>query len=430
MLLARRLLITGVALMVVAGAQANPIPWPLPAKMPLEDMYSELFEYDCPGGLREFYTGDYYFSYIPKDLECMKYPLPPDAEQVEVLGAKLPDDWEFNGWMLPYIHELMPPLEPLPWNYIWEEYPTVLPEWPLIPMIEWRNFGMPFPPKAMFRVKYAHNLLRRGNDLVYFYALGTGKYYQTYQKEAISFLDITMPSSFNMYRLFLDTTPHPFAVTCENGKTVISIYATAEYGPFDRDIIGIIRPWLVAADVNYDGATNILDLIKVRNSLGVSPATDAAADDADVNGDGVVNVLDLIRIRNHMGEAADTTAALPPQITLRYKVKPCGSTWPPMQPPQVVASGRNMLVSDDIIFNCCVEYVRMTILVNGNHVLFREKAMESAPCDCICRFPMRGTAGPFAPGTYWVQMMNPSGQIILDKTVVIPDPAVTAPAAD
>ena len=415
-----------VVLAAASLAGANPIPWPPPASMPLEDMYSILSVNDY-GRLTETFYGDYYFSKIPPDVYMMKYPLPPDSSGISVVMGKLPEAWQFVPSMLPYIHESIPDCFAKDWFYIRELYPTVLPEWPGIPMIAWNE---PFAEKALLRVKYQHDLLMRGRDYVYFYALGTGKYSPTYQKEAISFLDITMPGHYNMHRLYLDKTPHAFAVTTEGKKTVVSIYAAAQFGPFTKDIIGLIRPWLVCSDTNYDDKTDLLDLIYVRNMLGRNPASDEPAADADVNGDGRVDILDLILIRNHLGERAEAVAAEPPQIRLRYNVKQCGSTTPPPGGPDVFAWGNRMAVSDAIRFNCCTEYVRMTILVDGNRVIFREKAMESAPCDCLCYYPMRGIAGPFAPGTYHVELVDPHGVTILEKDVVLPSTAVPVPVAE
>ena len=58
--------------------------------------------------------------------------------------------------------------------------------------------------------------------------------------------------------------------------------------------------WPVAGDVNGDCVTNVLDLIVVRNKLGMPPTT---GDNwkADVNQDGRINVLDLIVVRNKLG---------------------------------------------------------------------------------------------------------------------------------
>jgi len=434
MKLVKWFVLIALAVVLCPAVLANPIPWPLPASMPLEDMYAFLDEVDS-GGLRETFYGDYYFSYIPSDLYMMKYPLPPDSDGISVAMGKLPEGWQFDPASLPFIHEMAIPRDPIHWYYIRELYPTVVPEWPGIPMIAWRGWcgeAVPaedapcFPKQALFSVKYQHNLLQRGhNRYVYFYALGTGKYYETYQKQAISFLDVSMPVTYNMDRLFLDHTPHAFAVTTErdaNGRprSIVSVYATAQFGPFTKDIIGHVRPWYVTADANHDDATNILDLIAVRNQLGRDPSTDSAASDADVDGDGRVTITDLILVRNHLGEKPEVDAACPPQIRLRYRVASCGSSQPPPGiKPDVIPWGRRMIVTDQIEFNCCKEYIRMTILVNGSRVIFREKAMESAPCDCICWYPMKGTAGPFAPGTYEVELIDPYGKTKLSKTITI-----------
>ena len=60
------------------------------------------------------------------------------------------------------------------------------------------------------------------------------------------------------------------------------------------DLDGEIYLKLPAWDVNGDGKTDILDLVRVANAIN-QPAP-------DVNGDGIVNVLDLVLVANHIGE--------------------------------------------------------------------------------------------------------------------------------
>ncbi|MGA1825970.1 MAG: hypothetical protein ACMUIP_15040 [bacterium] len=364
-----------VAIIIITAAlvNANPIPYPLPANMPLEDMYSVIEETDR-GGLKETFFGDYYFSYIPTDVYLMKYPVPPKSEDISVAMGRLPEDWWFSADIFPFIHQIRVHMDPMKWYDIRELYPTVLPEWPGIPMVAWNG---PFPQKALLSVKYQHDLLKRRNNFIYFYALGTGKYFQTYQKEALAFLDITMPPKYNMHRLFLDWTSLPFAETYERDDMgiyhrVVSICATAQFGPFTHDIIGYIRRGRSESDANVEESDEL---------------------EADL--------------------------PLPPQITLRYAIQECGTTEPPEIKPNVVALGRKIIITDQIFFNCCPEYVRMTILVTENQVIFQEKAMEEAPCDCVCYYPMKGAAGPFAPGTYDVQLINPYGKKILEKELKI-----------
>ena len=428
----RYLLALVLVLSVAAFAGANPVPPPSDTNMPVEDMYAQLVEIDGGTGLEEIFSGFYWFDRIDDVVHMIEYPLPPANRYFGVHMGKLPETWEYGKETFASLHAMLPELMPLDWTVLRKLYPTILPEWPWIPVNGWwgPDYGG-FPKKAMFVVKYKHDVLRRGGSYVYFYALGSGKEFAAdpaadltvppfYRTGVQSFLDITMPRHLNVTRMSLDYTPHPFAVTTEGDKTVVSFYAESRVGPFTKDLIAHIRPWWVAADVNYDDKTDVIDMINVRNQLGKT-ASDPATEAADVNGDGQVNILDLIALRNHLGERAEADANCPPQIRLRYKVKACSPSVPP--PPMrtdVTVMGNRMLVTDLIWFNCCPEYIRMAILIEGNRVIFREKGMTSKPCKCMCYFPMSGVAGPFASGTYYVEIVNPYGETILKKEVVIP----------
>ncbi|MGA1865679.1 MAG: thrombospondin type 3 repeat-containing protein, partial [bacterium] len=253
-------------------------------------------------------------------------------------------------------------MEMMEWFSICELYPTILTEWPNIPMIAWVRA---FPPRALLRVRYQHNLLKKNDGYLYFYALGTGKYFSTYQKEAVAFLDISMPVKYDMARLFLDKTQYPFAVTEESdsegkGQRVVSIHASAMFGPFTKDVIG---------------------------------------------------------------EIADTEINVPQdnssQIRLDYKVEYCG-TQPPGVKPDVILKGNTLVVSDQVYWQCCPEFIRMTILVSGSHVIFTEKVRDGeAQCDCMCYFPISGKAGPFSSGAYQVELVNYMGKTLLYKEIFI-----------
>ena len=56
---------------------------------------------------------------------------------------------------------------------------------------------------------------------------------------------------------------------------------------------------MLAGDVNFDEAVNILDIVLVANIvLGNIDPTPAEWNAANVNGDGIVNILDIIAIIN------------------------------------------------------------------------------------------------------------------------------------
>jgi len=61
--------------------------------------------------------------------------------------------------------------------------------------------------------------------------------------------------------------------------------------------------WPIPADVNADCTVNVLDLIRVRNSLRAAPTGGALP--CDVNRDGKIDVLDLIAVRNRLTSACE-----------------------------------------------------------------------------------------------------------------------------
>lgn len=88
----------------------------------------------------------------------MLFPVPPDAQNIHVYQDKVE----------------------LAWTWSSEEYPAALPEMPAMPMIEWLG---PFPQDgAVFRADYEHSMIERPEECVFFYAVGTGKYFPTYEK--------------------------------------------------------------------------------------------------------------------------------------------------------------------------------------------------------------------------------------------------------
>ena len=209
--------ILAVVLVTTALASANPIPWPPPASMPLEEMYVQI----QPDGndLHAVFTGDFTFTYIPKDVSSMLFPVPPDANNIRVRQDS----------------------NELPWTWSSKEYPTILPEMPNIPMIEWQG---PFHPNgAVFRVDYEHDLIERPNDFIFFYALGTGKYFPTYEKTTTAHIDILLPDGFTVAGVRLDETPHEYKVI--GSHLVLTV--ESQFGPIVHDLIVSLVP------VNFEG---------------------------------------------------------------------------------------------------------------------------------------------------------------------------------
>ena len=194
--------------LVATAVQANPIPIPPPASMPLEHMNIAI-----AGDNHVTFQGRFTFDSIPTTVTAMQFPLPPvNASNIKVYQDSAP----------------------LPWSMSSGVYPSVLPEYPLLPMFQWSG---PFPEGgAVFTVEYEHDLFARDSYMMFFYSLGTGKYFPTYDKITTAIFAIIFPDTIYPAAILLDSTPiDPSRYTLTT--TRLDMMLTSEYGPFTRDLI-------------------------------------------------------------------------------------------------------------------------------------------------------------------------------------------------
>ncbi len=78
-----------------------------------------------------------------------------------------------------------------------------------------------------------------------------------------------------------------------------------------RAAIGTPPAPVASADVNSDGAINVLDLVLISINFGKT-----GQNPADVNGDGVVNIVDLVKVAGEMGAGAAAPAAHPQALEI------------------------------------------------------------------------------------------------------------------
>ena len=96
---------------------------------------------------------------------------------------------------------------------------------------------------------------------------------------------------------------HTKDIAGQDRSTTVSVsYEEGERTRSDTKSVTIRSGWAIPGDANGDCRVNVLDLIFVRNHLGLDPDTDANWK-ADVNEDGMINVLDLIFTRNNLGSS-------------------------------------------------------------------------------------------------------------------------------
>lgn len=194
--------------MMPTALRANPIPLPVPASMPLEEMKITIGE-----DRQVKFTGDFTFDFIPTDVTKMQFPLPPqNPDIVEVFQNSMPLPWELSS----------------------DTYPTVLPEYPFLSMFEWSG---PFPEDgAVFTVNYEHELFQRSQDWIFFYSLGTGKYFPTYDKITTAQFEIYLPSNLILKKILLDDMPVDPNLYSLNGS-ILEMTLTSQFGPFTKDLI-------------------------------------------------------------------------------------------------------------------------------------------------------------------------------------------------
>ena len=206
------------AFLAATFVSANPIPIPFPACMPLEDMHIDIRP--DQDGLQAIFSGEFTFTYIPDEVTSMLFPVPPDAENIHVYQ---------DG-------------DELEWTWSSEKYQTVLPEMPSIPMIEWAG---PFPETGtLFRVDYEHDLIGRPEEFIFFYAVGTGKYFPTYEKTTTANFDILLPAGFAVKNVWLDKEPHEYEVIGSH----LLITVQSQFGPITKDLIVSLVPEVSPAD--------------------------------------------------------------------------------------------------------------------------------------------------------------------------------------
>jgi hypothetical protein len=195
-------------LSIAGSGMANPIPIPT-LIMPSENIDVSISP--SAEGYNATVVGIYPFTNENCENVIMYFPIPSDADNVSV-------KMDENN---------------IPWTSVDNIYPTVLGN---LPMIAWEI--APVPDNFVITVSYEHSLTTDGENYTFLYAMGTGKYLNTYAKETTAYVNITMPIECGSINVYLDNEPTLFDRTTENNKVVISLTVVSEmFQPLTKDLI-------------------------------------------------------------------------------------------------------------------------------------------------------------------------------------------------
>jgi len=348
-------------------ASANPIPWPPPARMPLEEMDVRI--QPAGDGLHAQFGGDFTFTHIPEEVHSMLFPVPPDAHNIAV---------QQDG-------------TPIPWAWSNELYPTILPEMPTIPMIEWQG---PFPENGVvFTVTYEHDLIRRPSQFIFFYAVGTGKYFPTYEKTTTAYFDIVIPEGFTVAGVWLDDTPHEYELTRRGLKLTVQ----SQFGPITKDLIVSLIP---------STFTDCGTLVRGVECVLFHADSGGLYVLEDLGGFGVG---DRVRVSGIPDPFCFTICMQGDGCITQNTISDCSDQpwwWPP---PNIKIVPQNPTSSDVIEITLSGQWPdtcipsSLPILVTGNDIYFTVISDDSEVCgDAITPWSITQSVGPLSPGTYRV----------------------------
>jgi hypothetical protein len=203
----------------------------------------------------------------------------------------------------------------LAWQYSDENYSTVLGEFP---MIRW--FISPVPDSFEIRTHYSHPLPKDGT-YSFLYAMGTGRYLQSYAKETTAYVSINISKGLaaserrmNLHTLSYDEetgkwlwNPVNYTISQKDNDWLISLTKTsAPFHPLVEDLLVTINP-SGTATLSKDSLEETTHLDKTRIVIGETvdialTLTNKGNDTVVIEG-GSSKTFDIFILGKHAGGA-------------------------------------------------------------------------------------------------------------------------------
>ena len=174
--------------------------------------------------------------------------------------------------------------------------------------------------------------------------------------------------------------------------------------------------WALLADLTNDGKCGPADLSWFTQFW----LQTAQCLPADLDRNGSVSLTDFGLFSKEWQDVALQRVA--PEIT--YQVSDCSFQPEQMQGMDdlrfsVTVQGNYIYFEDMMVANCCPDELSLEMIVQGNLITIYETEYTPEGCYCICDYPVTATLGPFAPGSYTLEVYEDSGGFIGDVVVTI-----------
>ena len=67
-----------------------------------------------------------------------------------------------------------------------------------------------------------------------------------------------------------------------------------------------------------------------------------------------------------------------------------------------VEAGKLHVLHRNVAYNCCIDNVTLTAVLDGDMLILTERESTSMPCRCMCCYDVEASITDLAPGTYTV----------------------------
>ncbi len=115
----------------------------------------------------------------------------------------------------------------------------------------------------------------------------------------------------------------------------------------------------------------------------------------------------------------------PPEPGMSYNIEDCDLAKKMAGPDKdalrfsATVQGNYILFEDMMTANCCPDELLLEITLEGDLITIYEIEYLTMPCYCICDWPVTATLGPFASGTYTLEVYEDWGGFIGSTIVTI-----------